>query len=74
MYLNELFTRHRRTEPTSVIILRLIIMTFLISCFTGYIVILVIEVTGDEPVLKNSIIEAEEIPIPGMCCTYEKKE
>jgi len=49
-------------------------MTFLISCFTGYIVILVIEVTGDEPVLKNSIIEAEEIPIPGMCCTYEKKE
>ncbi|CAG8679963.1 9955_t:CDS:2, partial [Funneliformis caledonium] len=65
MRFNELFTRHRKTEPSSVILLRILIMIILISSLTGYLTILIIDVTSDEPVLINTVIEATEIPIPG---------
>ncbi|CAI2182758.1 6340_t:CDS:2 [Funneliformis geosporum] len=66
MRFNELFTRNRKTEPSSVILLRIFIMIVLISSLTGYITILIIEVTSDEPVLTNTIFEATEMPIPDM--------
>ncbi|CAI2163525.1 15599_t:CDS:10 [Funneliformis geosporum] len=65
MRFNELFIRHRKTEPSSVNLLRILIMIILISSLTGYIAILIIEVTSDEPVLTNTVVEAMEIPIPG---------
>ncbi|CAG8651398.1 10170_t:CDS:10 [Funneliformis caledonium] len=66
MRFNELFTRHRKTEPSSVILLRILIMILLISSLIGYFTILIIEVTNDDPIIADTIIEATEIPIPDM--------
>ncbi|CAB4495216.1 hypothetical protein RhiirA5_412878 [Rhizophagus irregularis] len=58
MNLIDLFRGHRRSEPTILLVLKLIIMIILVACLTGYLTIVIIDVIQDAPIIRTSYIKS----------------
>jgi hypothetical protein len=54
MNLAVLFRGHRRSEPTILLALKLLIMIILIACLTGYLAIVIIDIIQDAPIIRTS--------------------
>ncbi|CAG8598598.1 8110_t:CDS:2 [Rhizophagus irregularis] len=65
MNLIDLLYRHRRSEPTILLGLKLFTMTILMACLTGYLVVVIIDVKQDDGlIIKTSYINVDAIPPP----------
>ncbi|RGB23703.1 hypothetical protein C1646_774138 [Rhizophagus diaphanus] len=58
MNLIDLFRGHRRSEPMTLLVLKLIIMIILIACLAGYLTIVIIDVIQDAPIIRTSYIKS----------------
>ncbi|GBC04953.1 hypothetical protein RclHR1_05970010 [Rhizophagus clarus] len=58
MNLADLFRGHRRSEPMTLLVLKLLIMIILIACLTGYLAIVIIDITQDAPIIRTSYMES----------------
>ncbi|POG76549.1 hypothetical protein GLOIN_2v1768947 [Rhizophagus irregularis DAOM 181602=DAOM 197198] len=58
MNLVYLFRGYRRSEPTTLLVLKLFIMIILVACFTGYLAIVIIDVTQDVPIIRTSFVSS----------------
>jgi hypothetical protein len=58
MNLIDLFRGHRRSEPTTLLVLKLIIMIILVACLAGYLTIVIIDVIQDAPIIRTSYIKS----------------
>ncbi|RIA80025.1 hypothetical protein C1645_839419 [Glomus cerebriforme] len=56
MNLTELISGYRRSEPTFIFVLKLVIMVMLIVCLTGYFAIMIIDVNQDAPIIMTSFV------------------
>jgi hypothetical protein len=54
MNLTVLFRGHRRSEPTTLLVLKLLIMIILVACLTGYLAIVIIDIIQDAPIIRTS--------------------
>ncbi|CAB5382109.1 unnamed protein product [Rhizophagus irregularis] len=64
MNLVNLFRGHRRSEPTTLLVLKLLMMIILVACLTGYLSIVIIDVVQDAPIAKTSFVESNTIRPP----------
>ncbi|PKC67629.1 hypothetical protein RhiirA1_458175 [Rhizophagus irregularis] len=65
MNLIDLLYRHRRSEPTILLGLKLFTMTILMACLTGYLVVVIIDVKQDDGlIIKTSYINVDAVPPP----------
>ncbi|RGB28215.1 hypothetical protein C1646_768108 [Rhizophagus diaphanus] len=64
MNLAELFRGHRRSEPTTLLLLKLFMMIILVACLTGYLSIIIIDVVQDAPIVKTSFDNSNGIRPP----------
>ncbi|CAB4416563.1 unnamed protein product [Rhizophagus irregularis] len=65
MNLIDLLYRHRRSEPTILLGLKLFTMTILMTCLTGYLVVVIIDVKQDDGlIIKTSYINVDAVPPP----------
>ncbi|GBC04955.1 hypothetical protein RclHR1_05970012 [Rhizophagus clarus] len=67
MNLADLFRGHRRSEPMTLLVLKLLIMIILISCLTGYLAIVMIDVIQDAPITRTSFVNFKNIRPPTNC-------
>ncbi|PKY49271.1 hypothetical protein RhiirA4_465184 [Rhizophagus irregularis] len=66
MNLIDLLYKHRRSEPTILLGLKLFTMIILMACLTGYLVVVIIDVKQDSPIIATSFINVDAVPLPGM--------
>ncbi|RGB29336.1 hypothetical protein C1646_766733 [Rhizophagus diaphanus] len=66
MNLTELLNRQRRSEPTILLGLKIFTMIMLITCLTGYLVVVIIDVKQDAPIIKTSFIDVDGVPPPSL--------
>ena len=64
MNLIDLLYRHRRSEPTILLGLKLFTMIILMACLTGYLVVVIIDVNQDAPNIKTSFTSVDAVPPP----------
>jgi hypothetical protein len=65
MNLIDLLYRHRRSEPTILLGLKLFTMTILMTCLTGYLVVVIMDVKQDDGlIIKTSYINVDAVPPP----------
>ncbi|CAB4416567.1 unnamed protein product [Rhizophagus irregularis] len=64
MNLANLFRGHRRSEPMTLLVLKLLMMIILVACLTGYLSIVIIDVVQDAPIAKTSFVESNTIRPP----------
>jgi hypothetical protein len=64
MNLTELLNRQRRSEPTILLGLKIFTMIMLITCLTGYLTVVIIDVKQDAPIIKTSFIDVDGVPPP----------
>ncbi|CAB4495227.1 hypothetical protein RhiirA5_412867 [Rhizophagus irregularis] len=66
MNLTELLNRQRRSEPTILLGLKIFTMIMLITCLTGYLTVVIIDVKQDAPIIKTSFIDVDGVPPPSL--------
>ncbi|CAB4402328.1 unnamed protein product [Rhizophagus irregularis] len=54
----------RRSEPTTLLVLKRLMMIILVTCLTGYFSILIIDVVQDTPIIKTSFVDFDAIRPP----------
>ncbi|CAG8638303.1 4036_t:CDS:10, partial [Cetraspora pellucida] len=64
MLLKKIFRKDRKTEPTSVFSLRLIVATLLVIILVGYAIFLILDIYNDHPAIQSSFIETGSLPVP----------
>jgi hypothetical protein len=64
MNLIDLLHKHRRSEPTILLVLKLFTMIIFMACLTGYLVVVIIDVNQDTPIIKTSFINVDGVPPP----------
>ena len=64
MNLVDLFRGHRRSEPTTLLVLKLLMMIILVACLTGYLSMVIIDVVQDAPIVKTSFVDSNAIRPP----------
>ncbi|CAB5391169.1 unnamed protein product [Rhizophagus irregularis] len=66
MNLTELLNRQRRSEPTVLLGLKIFTMIMLITCLTGYLTVVIIDVKQDAPIIKTSFVDVDGVPPPSL--------
>ncbi|CAB4386960.1 unnamed protein product [Rhizophagus irregularis] len=66
MNLTELLNRQRRSEPTVLLGLKIFTMIMLITCLTGYLTVVIIDVKQDAPIIKTSFVDVDGVPPPNV--------
>ncbi|CAG8464214.1 13761_t:CDS:2 [Racocetra fulgida] len=61
----KLFQKYRKTEPTSLFILKNFVLTLLFIALLGYTWLIIWGIYDDNPVIQNSLEETNYIPAPG---------
>ncbi|CAG8598639.1 8112_t:CDS:2 [Rhizophagus irregularis] len=64
MNLIDLLYKHRRSEPTILLGLKLFTMIILMACLTGYLVVVIIDVKQDSPIIATSFNNVDAVPLP----------
>ncbi|CAG8828764.1 21167_t:CDS:2, partial [Racocetra persica] len=64
MIFEELFQKYRKTEPTSLFVLKNFVLILLLIAILGYTWLIIWGIYDDNPVIQNSLEEANNIPIP----------
>ena len=64
MNLTDLFRGYRRSEPRTLLVLKLFMMIILMACLTGYLAIVIIDVIQDAPIIRTSFINQDGIRPP----------
>ncbi|CAG8466082.1 2295_t:CDS:2, partial [Gigaspora rosea] len=60
----KIFRKERKTEPMSVLWLRIIVTTIYIFILIGYSIFLILDVYNDHPAIQSSFIEVNSFPVP----------
>ncbi|CAG8716366.1 196_t:CDS:2 [Racocetra persica] len=64
MALGKIFQNNRKTEPTSVFSLRLIVTALFGIILVGYSIFLILDICNDHPAIQSSFIETNSMPVP----------
>ncbi|RGB23699.1 hypothetical protein C1646_774134 [Rhizophagus diaphanus] len=64
MNLIDLLYKHRRSEPTILLGLKLFTMIILMACLTSYLVVVIIDVKQDSPIIATSFTNVDAVPLP----------
>ncbi|RIB24995.1 hypothetical protein C2G38_568026 [Gigaspora rosea] len=64
MIFENLFQKYRKTEPTSLFILKNFVLTLLLIALFGYTWLIIWGIYNDNPVIQNSLAEETFIPVP----------
>jgi hypothetical protein len=65
MELANLLGGQRRSEPKHILGLKIFTMIMLISGFTGYLTVLIIDVIQDAPIIITSYVNVDGVRPPG---------
>ncbi|CAG8638287.1 4035_t:CDS:2 [Cetraspora pellucida] len=60
----EKFQKYRKTEPTSLFVLKSFVLILLLILLFGYTWLIIWDIYNDNPVVQNSLEEANYIPVP----------
>ncbi|KAG9285201.1 hypothetical protein G9A89_004416 [Geosiphon pyriformis] len=63
-YFGYIMENYRSSEPTQLVVFRAFIMVLFLGLMLGYLSILLIDISGDNPVLKQSTRLVDSLPIP----------
>ncbi|CAG8432731.1 7058_t:CDS:10 [Diversispora eburnea] len=69
MFIDDLFGKYRKTEPTRLLLLRAFIVIVLVAGLTGYITALIIEIANETPTVKVTSTVEDNLPIPDAILT-----
>ncbi|CAG8505990.1 18830_t:CDS:2 [Gigaspora margarita] len=70
----EIFKKNRTTEPKSVFVFRLVANLLLSIILVLYTVFLILEIYNDQPVIVDSVIETNFLPVPDSGTSEYNKE
>src|SRR5436305_10916674 len=66
MFVGDIFHKQRKTEPTSVHVLRAFLIVSLLILILSYSGILIFNIYNDNPIFRNWSQEEDAIPVPGI--------
>ncbi|CAG8633879.1 15234_t:CDS:2, partial [Dentiscutata heterogama] len=64
MIFENLFQKYRKTEPTSLFVLKNFVLILLLIALLGYTWRIIWDIYDDNPVIQNSLAEENSIPVP----------
>ncbi|CAG8464193.1 13760_t:CDS:2, partial [Racocetra fulgida] len=74
MALGKIFQNNRKTEPTSVFSLRLIVTALFGIILVGYSIFLILDIRNDHPSIQTSFIETNSLPVPDVFFSTSSNE
>ncbi|CAG8781342.1 27070_t:CDS:2 [Gigaspora margarita] len=73
MIIEKLFQKYRKTEPTSLFVLKNFVLISLLIALLGYTWIIIWGIYNDNPIIQNSLAEETYIPAPYIQFTATQK-
>ncbi|RIB25010.1 hypothetical protein C2G38_568735 [Gigaspora rosea] len=73
MIIEKLFQKYRKTEPTSLFVLKNFVLIILLIALLGYTWLIIWGIYNDNPIIQNSLAEETSIPAPFILFTTEQK-